>query len=75
MTMVQSVRFRRLCRSTSQCLIISGTIASSCKGGWYMWGIHWEYCHQECISGTVLKDEEEVRILGDNWHADVEENG
>lgn len=39
-----------------------------------MWGIHWEYCHQECISGTVLKDKGEGRILGDNWHSDVEEN-
>lgn len=59
----QSVRFRSLCRS-SHCLldliIISRMVAPSCKGGWYTWSVSWEYCHQEYIPGSLLKDKREV---------------
>lgn len=59
----QSFRFRSLCGS-SRCLldliIISRMVGPSCKGGWYTWSISWEYCHQEYIPGSLLKDKQEV---------------
>lgn len=61
MTVIQSVRFRSLCRSTSQCLnLISRMVTSSCKGGWYLWFLRWEYSYQEYIRDSLLKDKGEV---------------
>ena len=80
-----SIRFRNLCRSPCQCLLhlASQMVAPSCKGGWYMWSISWEYCHQEYIPGSFT-DKAEVGywvtagILGcrgNTIQRNIEENG